>query len=329
MKSVISPKQGTVLSEPKAYVEILPKKGRLHKINLHTHSTVSDGSFTPEKLKEMYMAEGYIAVAFTDHRKCVPHSELTDENFVALTGTELDFNRFDESGNVRKVVHINAIARDPQTERTYDAMEMTTENVNRTISELKNDGFIVTMNHPVWSDMSTEDVISMKGFDCMEVFNSIGVMYNNYSDDSAYYEHFLRAGERAVPIAADDCHCSFADGTPFVEYFRGFNVVKTEELTYDSVINAIESGATYASTGPMFENIWLEGDILHVESSPVSGVFVHCKYLLYKASNIERTDCITHTELNISGLRAISPYIWVQLRDTKGNKAWAMPYWFD
>ncbi len=329
MKNEILPKEGVKLSPAPEYVELLPKSGKLYKLNLHTHSKVSDGNFTPAELKKLYMERGYSAVAFTDHRKCVPHTELTDENFVALTGVEVDLSYRDETGNVRKVVHLNALARNPKTERTYEAMELSVEKVNDTIKALKDDDFIVTMNHPVWSDMSTEDILNMKGYDCMEVFNSIGVTFNNYADDSVYYEYFLRAGGRAVPIAADDCHRIFEDGTPFVEYFCGFNVVKTETLTYDSIINAIESGATYASTGPMFENIWLEGDILHVECSPVSSVFVHCKYLHYKVSDVERTDCITHTELNISGLRAISPYIWVQLRDTHGSKAWAMPYWFD
>lgn len=329
MKNEILPKQGVRLSPAPDYVELLPKMGKLHKINLHTHSTVSDGNFTPEALKKLYMEHGYSAVAFTDHRKCVPHTSLTDENFVALTGVEVDFNYRDESGNIRKVVHINALSRIPNIEREYDGMELNVGKVKETIKMLKDDNFIVTMNHPVWSDMSTEDIINMNGYDCMEVFNSIGVMFNNYTDDSGYYEYFLRSGGKAIPIAADDCHRIFEDGSPFVEYFCGFNVVKTDELTYASIIGAIDSGATFASTGPMFKNLWLEGDVMHVECSPVSSVFVHGKYLHYKVSDVERTDCITHTELNISGLRAISPYIWVQLRDTHGGKAWAMPYWFE
>ena len=174
-----------------------------------------------------------------------------------------------------------------------------------------------------------EDIMNMKGYHCMELFNSIGIMFNNYSDDSVYYEYFLRAGGKAIPVAADDCHKIFEDGTPFLEYFQGFTVVKAPELSYNSLINGLESGACFASTGPMFHNIWLEGDILHVECDPVCGVFVHSKYLHYKVTDNERTDCITHTELNISGLRAVSPYIWVQLRDTNGRKAWAMPYWFN
>ena len=85
---------------------------------------------------------------------------------------------------------------------------------------------------------------------------------------------------------------------------------------------------SYSSTGPEFKNLWIEGDILHVECSPVFGVYVHTKYLTVKTQDVRKTDSITHTELDISELREASPYIWVQLRDLTGGKAWSNPYWF-
>ena len=93
-------------------IEILPKSLNKYKVNLHTHSTVSDGRLTPEELKELYKSRGYSAIAYTDHRNCVPHIELTDDTFVALTGTELDFTSFCEAGWI-DCVHINALSKDP------------------------------------------------------------------------------------------------------------------------------------------------------------------------------------------------------------------------
>ena len=55
-------------------VYLLPEEGNLYKANLHCHSTVSDGRFTPEELKRMYMERGYHAIAYTDHRVCAPHT---------------------------------------------------------------------------------------------------------------------------------------------------------------------------------------------------------------------------------------------------------------
>lgn len=320
-------------------VDILPKEGNLYKVNLHVHSTLSDGRFTPQELKEFYMTQGYHAVAFTDHRKCIPHNDLTDENFLALTGMELDFSLNDKYGNLFKAVHLNAISYDPEKEIVAKDGEQASELIkqgrpmefpliNQTVAELKKEGFYVILNHPVWSNMSSDDVAQVQGFDAMEVFNSIAVMFNNYSDDSAVYQYFLRAGGKAAPIAADDCHRNFPDGTPSTEYAQAFVMVKAKELTYRAIMDAIKAGNFYASTGPMFENLWLEGDILHIECSPVSGVYVHSGSLVKKSTVSEKTDCITRMEVDISEIRTCSSHIWVQLRDTKGGKAWATPYWF-
>ena len=61
----------------------LPESGYF-KANLHCHTTLSDGAFTPEEIKAAYKAQGYSIVAFTDHRKYVHHTELNDESFLAL-----------------------------------------------------------------------------------------------------------------------------------------------------------------------------------------------------------------------------------------------------
>ena len=310
-------------------IALLPRSGKLYKVNLHTHSTLSDGKLTPQQLKEFYMANGYDAVAFTDHRKCIPHRELMDDRFVALTGVELDFNQEDEKGRLIKAVHMNALASDPDKTCAFESMPLDYGQMDQTIAELKKEGFFVTLNHPVWSNMESADIEKIHGFDAMEVCNSIALMFNNYSDDSALYEYFLRSDGRAIPIAADDCHRLYPDGTPFAEYAKSFVMVKAEELSYPAIFRALTTGACYASTGPKFENLWLEGDTLHVECSPVFGVFVHSKYLNKKAQLVEKTGNITHAAFDISHIRAASPYFWVQLRDVNGEKAWATPYWFE
>jgi hypothetical protein len=162
----------------------------------------------------------------------------------------------------------------------------------------------------------------------MEVFNSISVTFNNYADDSAFYEWYLRRDGKAIPVAGDDSHRIFDNGTPFVEYFKSFTMVKAESLSYEAIFNALKCGNCYASTGPEFYEMWLEGDILHVKCSPVSGVFVHSKYISCKKQIVERDDTLTHIEIDVSDIRKCLPYLWVQLRNSRGEKAWATPYWF-
>ena len=309
---------------------LLPENGNLYKMNLHTHSTLSDGQLTPEELKKYYKAQGYSAVAFTDHRVCMPHPELTDAQFIALTGIELDFGAKDETGAWAHTTHFCGVSRDPLAKLDYpkEPLPLSYANVNAEIAKLNAAGFITTVNHPVWSDMSTEDVLCLHGMHGIEVFNGVCVVRENYSDDSSYYEHFIRAGGRALPVAADDCHTKGADGGPGSEYFGGFNVVKAPELTYEALLDGLESGATYASTGPLFENLWLEDGILHVECTPVSGIFIHGQRYSNLLRVLESQDCITKRDIDVSKLCQSSSYIWIQLRDTQGRKAWAAPHWF-
>ena len=75
---------------------LLPNTGNHYKANLHVHTTVSDGQMTPEEIKKIYMEKGYSIVAFTDHEVMVPHPDLTDDNFLAITSTEICVNnRYD------------------------------------------------------------------------------------------------------------------------------------------------------------------------------------------------------------------------------------------
>ena len=93
---------------------LLPKDGNFYKANLHCHTTVSDGKWTPEKVKEEYKKKGYSIVAYTDHNVMVPHGDLTDKDFLALTGFEINISKGrDANGNTPggyKTCHICMIA---------------------------------------------------------------------------------------------------------------------------------------------------------------------------------------------------------------------------
>ena len=59
-----------------------------YKANLHCHSTLSDGKLTPEELKAAYKSAGYSILAITDHENPHDHSDMTEDDFLMLTGYE-------------------------------------------------------------------------------------------------------------------------------------------------------------------------------------------------------------------------------------------------
>ena len=85
-----------------------------YKANLHCHSTVSDGKLTPAELKDAYKNHGYSILCITDHETPCDHTDLTDEDFLMLTGYEAYIRQTEGKHDAyRSEVHINLFAKDP------------------------------------------------------------------------------------------------------------------------------------------------------------------------------------------------------------------------
>ena len=139
---------------------LLPESGYF-KANLHCHTTLSDGEFTPQQMKEAYKAQGYSIVAFTDHRKYAHHTELNDQEFLALAALEVDLSEErtpDHPWPVAKTYHLNLFDTNPQEnavakqasplpECAYGDLE----GLNQYIAQMNQLGFLVSYNHPYWS----------------------------------------------------------------------------------------------------------------------------------------------------------------------------------
>lgn len=303
---------------------LLPPEGNLYKANLHCHTTLSDGEFSPEQIKEIYKARGYQAVAFTDHQVCIPHPELQDQDFIPLTGIEIAYG-------IRKStsIHVCGISRDPMTRLSHpNHLENDINKCNCGIQKLNQAGFITTLNHPRWSGLSPADIAALEGFSNMELVNGYEMILDGYGDSSACYEDALRAGRRLRPFAADDNHHKKPlTDEPGYEFFQGFTVLKAQSLSYDGLIEALDQGAFYASTGPMIQDLWLEDGILHITCSPVRGVYVHGSLYRHRASAVVAGDTITQLELDIGQCFADSDYLFVKIMDSHGQCAWASPHW--
>jgi len=301
---------------------ILPPEGNLYKANLHCHTTVSDGEFSPGQIKEFYKARGYHAVAYTDHQVCQPHPELTDENFLALTGIEIAYG-------IRKStsIHVCVISRDPLAQLHHpNTVENHIGLLNEGIRLLNERNYITTLNHPRWSGISAADIAAIEGMANMEVVNGYELVLDGYGDSSACYEEALRAGRKLRPLATDDSHHG-VKGAPGHEFFQGFTMLKAPNLSYGSLIDALDKGHFYASTGPRIRNLWLEDGILHLECDPVRGVYVHGNLYRHRASKVEATDCITSLDLDVSETFADASYLFLKVMNTRAEAAWAPPLW--
>ncbi|MBQ8885639.1 MAG: PHP domain-containing protein [Clostridia bacterium] len=305
---------------------LLPEGGRFYKANLHMHTTVSDGKYTPEETKSVFMAQGYSIVAFSDHFRLVPHNELTDENFLAITAMEVGIDNGPWSRHM-KTYHFGLISRKAeQSEYTWVDFPYSVEGANGLIEKFNREGFLVVYNHPVWSLQDYEDYSGLKGLWGVEVHNTLGELENLGENDRPLVD-LLRRGQRVVPLATDDAH------TP-AQCFRGFTMVKAERLEYETVIAAYERGDFYSSEGPEIYELFVEGERVYVRCSPVKEISFatdrrHGEVLFAKDGELLTEASFSLREMMEDlALKDIpwEPHFRLVLTDQNGKRAWTRAY---
>lgn len=274
-----------------AIKHLLPQVPKYFKTALHCHTNISDGGPTPEEMKELYKSHGYQVLSITDHNIIVDHSALNEENFLLLTGAEYNINEpgWAERRLWVKTYHLNFIAKRPDNlwqpfipkapkEESRHYLEKVTDggfpwvydldNINAMIAEANRQGFLVMYNHPCWSLQTYPDYAGLKGLWGMEICNNDSSSGGFADRDNTHvYADLLNLGNDLVAVGADDAHGGKRVGGAWV-------MVGAKALTYEAVIDAMEKGQLYASTGPEIRELSLEDGILHIACSDAQAILV-------------------------------------------------------
>ena len=262
----------------------LDENKKYYKANLHCHTRTSDGRAAPETVKEEYKKRGYSVVAYTDHEHLFNYKHLSDGDFVAINGYELGITgpKVDTYGPIpsAKQLHINIYSKDENCDVTpfycesrdwyrfedmrhlvkaTDPMEreFSPEFVNKLVARAHELGFLVSLNHPNWSLITAEDYLGYEGFDFIEVHNT-GCIKSGHHTDEAAYNDLMKAGKHIFAIATDDNHNAFGFEGIKTDSFGGWVMIAAEKLGYSEIMNALEAGDFYASTGPEIHSITLD-----------------------------------------------------------------------
>ena len=334
--------------------ELLPQSGNFYKANMHMHTTLSDGKMTLEETKKLYMDLGYSIVAFTDHETLLPHNDLSDERFLAITAFEVANNNLFPGGySYEKTYHLNLYAKNKDADvcsvftpeyiwldhaRSLPSEECAKINyprhysiasVNDMIRRANEEGFLVCLNHPVWSLQDLDDYKGIKGLWGIEVYNSASRF--GYIDTPQPMVDFCREGERVFPIAADDAHSTNGCGLGWIN-------VKAEKLEYDTIMAALERGDFYASTGPEIKELYMEDNVVHVSCSDAVSIFLITERRYTKAKSGTYDAPVTEAAFDITNyldetrrvsVHPFSPFFRIEIHDEHGKVAYSRPYFID
>ena len=274
------------------------------KVNLHTHSTLSDGQKTPEEVAKIYKAAGYDAIALTDHR--IALAEQVIEGLLILPGGEFDYGRDQVD---KDVFHIIGTCYDRDPGYTYG---MTPKQIIDAIHEAN--GFAI-LAHPEWSLNTVEQVLRADGAsdaDASEIYNTVSDCVMSYRPDSSAILDRLALRGCAFPlVASDDAHYYEADAC------KSFVMVRADEVSVDAIREGLRRGDYYASQGPEL-HAWVEGNEIKVKCSPVSRINFHTGFR-WRNGTVVRGENLTEA---VWKMPEFPGFVRVSVEDAQGRRAW-------
>ncbi len=277
-------------------------KNRL-KINLHTHTTDSDGSKTPEQAAKIYKNKGYDIIAITDHWKYRESGEICGLRTIA--GIEYDYGNGDASDGVYHILMTGG-HKSPKLQKGATVQEM--------IDEIIKCGGMPTLAHPAWSMNTVEQFKKLKGVYSTEIYNSVSDAHESSRPYSGCFaDASACAGLKCILLATDDAH--FYDGSDETKSY--IMLEGNLDMTDDEILENIKAGKFYSTQGPEV-HIRQEGDEIIVNSSPVSRIslFTNC---VWGQNHCLKGESITELRCKIN---PIEKFIRAEVTDINGKMAW-------
>lgn len=291
------------------------RSGKFYRGNLHTHSTNSDGSYTPDEVCRRYQEAGYDFIALSEHfmeRFDFPVSDtrpFRNDDFTTLVAAELHQGKI----TVGETWHILALGI------PVDFAPPTHEESALQIAErAAKSGAFIGLVHPSWYGLTIEDAKLITCAHGVEVYNHSSHVEVDRGEDWAFCDQLLNEGWRLSGFASDDAHRIDDDA------FGGWVNVHAQSLDSDLLLEALKAGNYYSSQGPEIHDIkFKKGEIL-IACSPAATVSLQGQGAI---SSFVHGNAMTKASFPIK--RFEKAYVRVTIRDARGRRAWSNPIWFD
>lgn len=329
---------------------LLDSEKNFYKGNMHCHSNLSDGFFSPQELKDLYKSKGYSFLSITDHEHFNSHHELDDDEFIMLTGAEYGIKEFPEQSTLvnhnMKSCHFNFYAKEQENtnsicysadydhytkgekreelkrnaepyERIYSG-----DGVNDLIRIANENGFFVCYNHPRWSLENYKQYSEYEGLWGVEIYNTGVNVGGIYDYDINVLDDFHRDGKRVFASCGDDNHNANKENH-LKDSFGAFVMVNAKALSYANIVKGLLEGSFYSSTGPEIFELYVEDGKVHIKCSECETI----TYSTYGRRSKAVTDaCLNSAEFEI---KDTDIYFRIDVVDKFGKRANTQCYYID
>ena len=315
---------GVLLLAPSPKSQAPSPSGTWFKGNLHTHTLNSDGDSTPDEVAKWYRDRGYHFVTMTDHNK------ITDVNALNATygkgGKFLVMKGEEVTGTVAdKPIHINAFEPEVFVNPVGGASVVAA--MQQVVDAIRAAKGVPSINHPNfgWA-FSTAELQQLQRTRLFEVFNGHPTV-NNLGGGGVpgleeVWDRILSSGKLLYGIAVDDAHFFKQpenDGVP--KPGRGWVYVQAARLESRALLDALERGDFYSSTGVELASITKTASSLSVAIKPMAT-------RKYRIQFIGRNGAVLSESPDISAtytFKGNESYVRAKVLDSNGKAAWVQP----
>ena len=273
-----------------------------YKVGLHIHTTVSDGVKTPSEAAKIYKEAGFDAIALTDHWQY--HEDDTIEGLNIISGCEYNLGG---SNSIDGVMHIVGVgmSEEPNLARENSPQEV--------VDEIKRAGGLAILAHPAWSLNTIDSVKDIKGFDAVEIYNSVSDVNQSSRPYSGYFTDVLaNSGITYQIVATDDVHYYEDDKA------KSYIMVKAKSNSAEDILDSVKKGDHFSTQGPMLF-VERKGDKIIAKCSPC----VKIDFLtnaVWVPDKIYRGENLTTAEYTV---KDFDKWVRVEVLDSDGNYAWS------
>jgi hypothetical protein len=299
-------------------------QGLWYKGNTHTHTLNSDGDSTPDDVVSWYREHRYHFLVLTDHNFLTSVDALNalhgaDERFLVIKGEEVT-DRFDG-----KPLHINGL--DVSTMVRPQGGKSVVEILQRNIDAIRQANGIPHINHPNFGwGITKEELQQVRNNRLFEIFNGHPRVNNlgggGVADLEQAWDHILTSGTLLYGLAVDDAHTFKDPGNAEVAGpGRGWVHVRAPRLEARAILDALERGDFYSSTGVELDDYQVDGRRMTVDVKATD-------YSKYRIQFIGRNGQLLREVAEPRAsyeFRGDEGYVRARVLESNGRLAWCQP----
>ncbi|MBW3552438.1 MAG: CehA/McbA family metallohydrolase [Gemmatimonadetes bacterium] len=297
-------------------------EGRWYRGNTHTHTTESDGDSAPEHVARWYRDHGYDFLVLSDHNVFTDPAGLPDlatEDFLLIPGEEVT------SGFEGRPVHVNGLNIPGVIEPRRAGTLVGTIQAN--VDAVREVEGVPHINHPNFGWAFGAEVLAKVRDDrLLEIFNGHPGVHNRGGGGipglEAVWDDLLSRGKRIYGIAVDDAHHFQGEfAADRANPGRGWVAVRAPRLEPRAIVDALEAGHFYASTGVTLADVVVTPTRIEVHIDP-RGDFRYTTEFIGGGGRVLKT---TGGNPAIFELDGPTPYVRARVIDSRGDVAWVQP----